>query len=234
MERLLIAGKDYIELPQSWDEVSFKQFLDLSQSDNLDLAAVSILTGISKSQWADSKNINLYYYCMDSLSKWVKQGIGEINDKQLNRLKFLTKDIDLGDIGEETVAQYEDMKIIMGKYTVEYQTSPIEAMRKYYPTIAAIYLQPKASGERYDHSKAIKLNDQINELPAPMVIGVVNFFLLKYIGSRTGIGQGAQVPSSRLKRWMQGLVKFIRRLALRLYLTHWQKEILKRKIILNG
>ena len=66
MERLLFIDDTYIELPESWEDVTFEQFVKLQVCDNVDLNAVSILTGVSKEDWANSKKTSLYYYCMNS------------------------------------------------------------------------------------------------------------------------------------------------------------------------
>lgn len=234
MERLAFIGDTYIELPESWDEVSFSQFIKLQECDNVDLNAVSILTGVSKEDWAQSNDTSLYYYCMNKISTWIKSGLDDINEIETRKIRWMSKELEFGDIGENTVAQFEDVKILLGKYEELYKTKPFDAMEMYYPLICSIYLQPKASKEKYDYSKAKELVSQIKELPAPMVIGVVNFFLMRYIVSVSGIKPNVQKGSSLWKRLKQGLVTYIKRLALRLYLTAWQKEILRKKIILSS
>jgi hypothetical protein len=60
MERLLFIDDTYIELPENWDDVTFEQFVKLQVCDNVDLNAVSILTGVSKEDWANSNKTRLY------------------------------------------------------------------------------------------------------------------------------------------------------------------------------
>jgi hypothetical protein len=234
MERLLFIDDTYIELPESWDDVTFEQFVKLQVCDNVDLNAVSILTDVSKEDWANSNKTSLYYYCMNNISKWITSGINEINDSEIRKIKWRSKELEFGDLGENTVAQFEDAKILLAKYDTLYKSHPFDAMDKYYPLICSIYLQPKAGKEKYDFSKAESLVEQIRQLPAPMVIGIVNFFLLKYIVSMSGIKGNAPKQISLLKRLKLGLQRFIRRLALQLYLTVWQKETLRRRIILSS
>lgn len=234
MERLLFIDNTYIELPESWDDVTFEQFVALQVCDNVDLKAVSILTGVSKEDWAESNNTSLYYYCMNAIYKWIKSGINEINDSETRKIKWMSDEMEFGDIGENTVAQFEDAKILLQQYEVMYKTKPFDAMAKYYPLICAIYLQPKASKEKYNYGKAESLVGQIRTLPAPMVIGIVNFFLLRFIVSTTGIEGSVPRQISLWKKLKLVLVRSIKRSALRLYLTAWQKEILKKKIILSS
>ena len=129
-----------------------------------------------------------------------------------------------------TMAQYEDLKILLAKYQTEYEKDPIAAMKAYYPLFVAIYLQPKTSGEKYDYSKAKEMVTQINQLPAPTIIGIVNFFLTKLAVSSLGIGTSAPSSNSWLKNWMLALNNYTRRLAFQRHLTAWQMEISKKKI----
>jgi hypothetical protein len=234
MERLLFIDDTFIELPESWDDVTFEQFVKLQVCDNVDLNAVSILTGVSKEDWANSNKTSLYYYCMNSISKWITSGINEINDSEIRKIKWMSETMEFGDLGENTVAQFEDAKILLAKYDTLYKTHPFDAMDKYYPLICSIYLQPKASKEKYNFGKAEALVSQIRTLPAPMVIGVVNFFLLRFIVSQSGIEGSAPKQISAWKKLKLGLERSIKRLAFRLYLTAWQKETLKKRIILSN
>lgn len=234
MQRLLFVKDEYIELPESWEEVSFKKFLDLSECDNVDLSAVAVLTGVNKEDWAKSNNVSLYYYCMNELSKWVTKGIVDMNNREVKRLEFLSKNIEFADLAEQSVAQYEDLKILLDKYQKLYESKPFEAMRLYYPLMASIYLQPKVNSEQYNYEKAQSYVTDIMELPAPVVIGVVNFFLTKFVASRIGISNNVQMASSRWKRWKQGFQNYIKRLVFRQFLTAWQKGTLRKRITLKG
>lgn len=233
MEKLIFDKESYFELPESYDEVTFAQFMALADCEKVDLKAVSILTGISEEEWASSNNVPLYYYCFNAISTWMSKGLADLNQREVNRISFLSKNIELADIGEHSVAQYEDLKILLGKYQTEYETDPIEAMKAYYPLFVAIYLQPKANNEKYDYSKAKEMVEQINQLPAPTVVGITNFFLTKLAASSLGIDTNALNSSSWWKKSTQGLKNYTKRLALQRHLTAWQREISRKKIILK-
>jgi len=230
MQELILDEKTYFELPESYEEVTFEQFMKLADCDSVNLKAVSILTGVSEDKWAESNNIPMYYFCFNAISNWMGKGLAELNDREVNRLSYLSKHIEFADIGEQSVAQYEDLKILLAKYQTEYEKDPIAAMKVYYPLFVAIYLQPKTSGEKYDYSKAKEMVGQINQLPAPTIIGIVNFFLTKLAVSSLGIGTSAQNSSSWLKKLMLELNSFTKRLAFRRHLTAWQMEISKKRI----
>jgi hypothetical protein len=228
--KILDLGGDKITLPESWQEVSFNQYIKLAQTDNTDLDQIAILTGADKEKWAASKDTSKYYYCFNEISKWLKSGADEMLQGQVKSLEYLTKNIDLGDLGEETVKQFEDLKIIADKFYKIHEIDPIRAMKEYYPLMCSIYLQPKAFKEDYSYDKAKALVPQIEKLDAPTVIGVVNFFLLRYTASLVGIRKGVPKESSPLKRWRQALTTYIRRLVFRQYSTRLQREISRKKI----
>jgi len=230
MQELILDEKTYFELPESYEEVTFEQFMKLADCDSVNLKAVSILTGVSEDKWAESNNIPMYYFCFNAISNWMGKGLAELNDREVNRLSYLSKHIEFADIGEQSVAQYEDLKILLAKYQTEYEKDPIAAMKVYYPLFVAIYLQPKTSGEKYDYSKAKEMVGQINQLPAPTIIGIVNFFLTKLAVSSLGIGTSAPNSSSWLKKLTLELNSFTKRLAFRRHLTAWQMEISKKRI----
>jgi hypothetical protein len=230
MQELILDEKTYFELPESYEEVTFEQFMNLADCDSVNLKAVSILTRISENIWAESNNIPMYYFCFNAISNWMGKGLAELNDREVNRLTYLSKHIEFADIGEQSVAQYEDLKLLLAKYQTEYEKDPIAAMKAYYPLFVAIYLQPKTSGEKYDYSMAKEMVTQINQLPAPTIIGIVNFFLTKLAVSSIGIKSSALNSSSWWKKLMLALNNYTRRLAFRRHLTLWQGEILKKKI----
>jgi hypothetical protein len=230
MQELILDEKTYFELPESYDEVTFEKFINLADCESVNLKAVAILTGVSETKWAESNNIAMYYYCFNTISNWMGKGLAELNDREVNRLSYLSKNIEFVDIGEQSVAQYEDLKILLAKYQAEYEKDPIAAMKAYYPLFVAIYLQPKTSGEKYDYSKAKEMIGQINQLPAPTIIGIVNFFLTKLAVSSLGIKSSAPISSSWLRKLTLALNNYTRRLAFRRHLTVWQGEILKKKI----
>ena len=230
MQELILDEKTYFQLPESYDEVTFEQFMKLADCDSVNLKAVAILTNVSEDKWAESNNIPMYYYCFNAISTWMGKGLAELNDREVNRLSYLSKHIEFADIGEQSVAQYEDLKILLAKYQSEYEKDPIAAMKAYYPLFVAIYLQPKTSGEKYDYSKAKEMVTQINQLPAPTIIGIVNFFLTKLAVSSLGIKTSAPNLNSWLKRLMQGLSNYTKRLVFRRHLTLWQMEISRKKI----
>jgi hypothetical protein len=230
MDKIKFKDK-LIELPESYEEVSFEKFMALADCEGVNLKAVSILTGISEEEWSSSNDVAAYYYCFNSLSTWIGKGISEMTDREVKKLKYLSKNIELTDIGEQSVAQYEDLKILASKYQTHYESDPIEAMKEYYPLFVAIYLQPKTQGEKYDYSKAKELTKFVNELPAPTVIGITNFFFTKLVASSFGIRTSAPSSSSWLKSWMLGLNNYTKRLAFQRHLTAWQVAISRKKTI---
>jgi hypothetical protein len=234
MEKILFDKEHYIELPESFEEVTFKQLMALGNCQGVDLEVVAIMTNVPKEKWQASNNVAVYYHCFNSLYKWVLTGISEMTISQINRLVFLTKKIELLDIAEQSVAQYEDLKILLSKFQKAHESNPTEAMKEYYPKMAAVYLYPMATGKPYHYGEAMGYVEEISDLPCTQVIGVVNFFLLKFAASTTGISNSAPNRNYSLRKPTQVLGNYLRRLAFRRFLTHWQREILKKKTILKN
>lgn len=231
MEKLLFTDKEYIEIPETIDEVTFRQFIGIADCDNLNLQAISILTNVSREEWAVSTNTSLYYYIFNKLSSWLLKELNELGNKEINRLSYYSKNIEVTDLGDLSVAQFEDLKILFTKYQELYLTEPIKAMREYMPIMVAIYLQPLATGEDYNYEKCKAITDQVNELPAPTVIGLVNFFLVKFAVSASGMKANAQKPVTWWRKPMQVLSNYLTRLAFSQRLTRWQAVTFKRKTI---
>ncbi len=100
--------------------------------------------------------------------------------------------------------------------------------------MAAVYLYPMATGKPYHYGEAMGYVEEISDLPCTQVIGVVNFFLLKFAASTTGISSSVPKANYSLRKPMQVFVNFLKRLAFQRFLTRWQREILKKKITLKN
>lgn len=232
MKEVLFNNKT-VQVPESWDDVSFSQFVELGKHDAVNSSVVATLLKLPLIEVVTSKDTMVYNSILAELENWVAQGVGEIMDEEANMIEYNRKAIEFGDVGECTVAQLEDCKILINKYQKAQEVDRFNALLEYYPQIVAVYFQPKAEKKEYDYSRAKKLVPLISDMPAKTVIGIVNFFLLQYVILKIGTSRNVPKANSPLKRLSQVCQQFIKRSVFRLYSTVLQREILKRKITLS-
>lgn len=156
------------QIPITWDEVTFKQFLDLSKIGPDDAGILAYFFNIDKETVKKAKIKNL--------------------DSVINALQFLKKDIDyknlpsaiLGyDIPQnlefETIGQYEDIKAELAKVK---DGKEIDVLSLYPLFVATYAMKP------YDGLKVDEFAEQFFNAPCGEVLAVGNFTLMKLSGLR--------------------------------------------------
>lgn len=166
-------------IPQGWNEVSFKQLIDIAKAKN-DVERFSALTGLSPELLQIDELVDFYVW-IDHNTSWRNEPF-PANDTNPNLTWIykedyytLPKDLNFASIG-----QYEDMKHTVGELIDGKE--PIELMEKY-PLVVAIYLQKLIDGE-YDYNKAVELSEELLEYPCEDISNTANFFLSKFLRLR--------------------------------------------------
>ncbi len=217
--------KVHKDIPESWSQVKFKHFLKLhdhpkdpvtNQWDNS--VILSVLTGIDVETIKKAKITNV--------------------DDLLLVLSFFQKDSPLivpetilgynvpKDLGFETVAQYEDLKLHL-KEAKENKATEVQLMANY-PLYCGIYACSQKYGE-YDWEKAGYMVEEFMEAPATEVLAIGNFTLLKLIGLNLGIRRDAPKPITRLKNWRLVLKCWVMSLVLPVQLRIWKRRLHTKK-----
>lgn len=193
------------QIPTSWKEVTFWQFLKLAEAKN-DLSAVlSVFTGIDQ----------------PTLKKATISNLGKV----VELLRFIeTEQMDLTlpkwiidypvpqNLELESVEQFEDLKLESLKVKDE--------GIKHYTLLCAIYAcQP------YDEKEAEKLAPAFMNAPCEEVVAIGNFTLMKLIGlSNPGLS-GILPKNSPMRKWRLVIRSWRARLAFTVRYYFWNRKL---------
>lgn len=167
-----INGKP-IQITDSWAKTTFGQYLRIMKLKNDTIELLSIITGLEYDYLKKAKITGIEKLLVAS---------GFINSvpdiptqaKKIGGFKLPLNSKGIFDIQFESLAQFEDMRMIMGKTDMK---DPI-ALTESYATYCAIYVQKLRDGE-YDGEKAMGMVPEIHTCPAFDVISAGSFFLTR-------------------------------------------------------
>jgi hypothetical protein len=204
------------DIPTSWDEVTYRQFLEMYDCGEDYAKLISLFTGIEVEKLRKAKIFNF--------------------DKVLEILQFLsTKPADAvppkilkytipKNLEFETIGQFEDLK---KEIENSKSLSPFEQMQRY-PLYCATYACSQEFGE-YDWRHAERIAPYFLNAPALEVLAVGNFTLVKLIGLKFSIKTDFQRPLTPLQRWTLVFRLWVKRMVSS---VHW--FIWKRKLDIKG
>jgi hypothetical protein len=199
------------EIPTCWEEVTFKQFVEMAECGDDYAKLLSVFTGIDPEILRKAKVHNL--------------------ESIVRVLQFLgTKPLDvvpatiLGykvpkDLGTESIQQWEDLKKDL-RDTKE--LGPKEQMLRY-PLYVATYCCEQEYGE-YDWKRAENMAKRFENAPALEVLAIGHFTLAKLIELRFGIKDFFPKPSTPRKSWMLALSVWVRHMAFSARLALWKRK----------
>lgn len=196
-----------IDLPTSWHNVTYGQFLKVQDLSGNIAGIISLFTGISEEQIRVAKIQNLDAIIL---------AMGFLNTEPPNTkpLKILGYDIP-ADLGFETIAQFEDLKDTLKKA----KDMSVKDHLNNYPIYCAIY-----ACKEYDWKKAEAMAHEFLNAPCPEVLGIGNFTLAKLIGLTLSTGQNSQKPNTPWKKFKQVLTAFRIRLVFMVRFFTWRKK----------
>lgn len=181
------------ELPESWGNVTFQNYLDLLFCGDDYVKIIALFTGVEESilRAARIENLSLIISTLKFLSTPMKY---RIPDQILGHK--IPKDLEL-----QTIGQFEDLK----SERLKFSDDKIANLRKY-PLIVATYLI-----DDYSWEAAEKLAPQLFNLSCQEVLAVGNFTLVKLIELRSNTSQTSllapDTPMNRLKLAMKAWLK---------------------------
>jgi len=180
------------QIPTTWEDVTFKQYIQLFDLKDDTIQLVSIFTGLE----------------YDILKNAVIVGLDDI----LKALSFVNKKPEFPgsvsqcgpyqipnntkgqfNIQHESLAQFEDMRQIMRKIPA----NDIKEHTKAYGKYVAIYLQKIKNGE-YKPLMVPEMEDEVENMPAFEVCSLGAFFFLKLWSLSTGTVSAS--PSTALTK----------------------------------
>jgi hypothetical protein len=167
-----INGKP-IEITDSWAKTTFGQYLRIMKLNNDTIELLSIITGLEYEYLKKAKITGMEKLLVAS---------GFINTvpyipteaKKIGPFKLPLNSSGIFDIQFESLAQFEDMRLLMGKSDLKDPYQLTESYAKY----CALYVQKLRDGE-YDADKALAMLPEIMTYPAFDVISAGSFFFVR-------------------------------------------------------
>lgn len=207
---VLNGVKVHREIPTSWDQVTYGQFLQLSECLDSPVKILTVFTGIQE----------------DILSKAMITGLDSIiavlGFLRTEAPQILPRTI-LGyqlpaDVGLETLDQYTDLKDDLDKSG---DLKGIEALQKYTLYCAIYACRPKHG--RYDWDLAEAMAPEFLNAPAPEVLAIGNFTLAKLIGLNLNIDPASRKKITRWKKFRLVLKVWLKSIRITERLNPWRK-----------
>jgi len=194
------------EIPESWDDVTFKQLNALMNDDDT-LSRLSILTNIPKHYFSKYPELADFYVWVESKLEWANKWDEDNSDVET----FMLKDGVFNfpkDIGMLSVGLYKDIQS-------EVQENKDDILSTY-PLICASYYQIIKDGE-YDYIKAKEYISMFDDQPCKAVWNAAGFFLSKVESLKNGTKRGVRGRVIQvIKRWL-ALIGFRKYSGLKLY-----------------
>lgn len=203
------------DIPTSWDQVNYGQFLELTDCVDDYVKIFTVFTGISAETIKKAKITGL-----DSV-------IAVLGFLRKEPVQIMPKTI-LGyplpaDLGFETLDQYTDLKDDLDKSG---ELKGKDALVKY-PLYCAIYACKAKYGE-YDWKLAESMADEFLKAPAPEVLAIGNFTLAKLIGLNLNIDPASRRKITRMKRYRLVLKVWVQNMATTVRSSLWPKRTIPR------
>lgn len=196
------------EIPTSWDQVNFGQFIDLSEAGKDIAKILSVFTGIEAETIRKAKIHNLDVI-LKVLSFIEKETINNkvpaeiLGHKMPQNLQF------------ESIGQYEDLKLEAAKIKDNSKESLMA-----YTKFCAIY-----ATNPYDYKEAEKLAPEFLKAPCSEVVAIGNFTLLKLIESSDITLSKALQSRLHPKKWKLVLIALLARLAFTVRYFLWKRRL---------
>jgi hypothetical protein len=164
-------GKIKFNLPQSYDELSFDQFIALRKSTGNIIEVLSILSGVDEATWKGMTDLDLdvkLLPAIDFLSKKIDFSGYLLPDK----IKIGEEFYPIPDIRQKTFGQ----KLALQRKISEVQNNEGDEF-DIMTYAVALYFQPAMDNSSFDETKVEELLPIIGKCKAYEVIPVATFFL---------------------------------------------------------
>jgi hypothetical protein len=192
-------------IPLSWKEVTFEQFIKLAEARQDFAAILSVFTDIDPETLRKAQITNLPLI-MDALSFIDKQPLDTTIPDSILGYK-LPKNLEA-----ETIAQFEDLKL-------EAMEVKDKGLSKY-TVITAIYLV-----NPYDYNQAVELSSQLLKAPCEEVVAIGNFTLTRLIDWKSYGLKNILKPPSLMKKLKLAMTAYLARLAFTVRYYLWKNRL---------
>ncbi len=195
------------QIPISWAEVTFRQFIALQECKDDFVKVMSLFTSIEPDIIRKALIDNL-----DAVI--LSLGFLQTEPGQIKPTSILGYELPK-DLGFESIAQFEDVKDTLKKAK---DMTVLDHMNLY-PLYCSIY-----ACKPYDWIKAEELSNKFFDAPCQEVLGVGNFTLAKLIGLKLSTGQKSQKRSILPKKFRLALTAWRMHLAFTVRSFFWKKR----------
>lgn len=193
------------EIPTKWEEVSFQKFLKLTTCGDDTVKIISLFTDIDEETLKKAKISNLE--SLITLLGFLKTEMNLTIPDTCQGYK-IPKNLEF-----ETIGQYQDLK---AEALILSQTNSFDQ----YALFCAIY-----ATNPYDYKKAEELKSVFMDAPCTEVMAIGNFTLAKLAELTTGIKAKSLLPNIHRKKFLQGLIDWLRSLVFIARYYTWRKKL---------
>lgn len=184
-----------INLPTSWDQVTFRQFLKLDECGNDIVKVIALLTGIEYDTLLKAKIVDM------------DQVIAMLGFLNRPAQPFIPTSI-CGypvpkDLAFEEVQMFVDLKTYIAETK---EKTGLEQLAQY-PVYCAVYACSHRYG-KYDFQLAENLSEVFFDAPCTEVLGIGNFTLARLIGLNLNIAVNSRKPLTRMQRFKLVLISW--------------------------
>jgi hypothetical protein len=199
------------EIPTCWEEVTFKQFVEMAECGDDYAKLLSVFTGIDPEILRKAK-----IYSLDSIIR-VLQFLGT-KPADVVPKTILGYNIPK-DLGTESIQQFEDLK----KEIRDSKDMEAKDQLLKYPLYVATYCCAQEYGE-YDWKRAENMAKRFENAPALEVLAVGNFTLMKLIELKFNIKDFYRKPNTHKKNWRLALSVWVRHMVFSVRLFLWKRK----------
>lgn len=209
--RIHVNGQPY-EIPTSWDEVTFAQFLRIAQTTT-DSERLAAITGLDAETIRNARIKNLDKVLR--LLSFMNSAEGETGLPKRILGYEVPDNLEL-----EQTGRYEDIKLIISTFPQDGKLST-ESLTKYTEICGAIF-QPDYLES--DDKKKAEFAKKFLNAPCLEVMAIGNFTLMKLIELNLNTAKPFPKSNTLLRRFRLALIVWLRRSAFSLRFYLWKRR----------
>lgn len=195
------------DIPTTWDQVSFRQFVKISGKDFNGI--ISVLTDVPEEtlKLARIKNFDVLLSCLSFMQKPVDQ----LMPSTICGLP-VPKSLE-----DEAAARYGDLQGITKQFIKDDNIGNLQ----HYPLIVATYVTKSP----YDCKEAEALAEKIWDAPCGEVLAIGNFTLARLIASKSGMLDSSHLEGTLKNRLRRATINWLTRLAFSIRYGTWKRSL---------
>jgi hypothetical protein len=197
------------EIPTSWDQVSFRQFIETAKHGNNFNGIISAITDIPIETLAKAKikNFDVLLSCLSFMSTPVDQLV----PSSIIGLP-VPKSME-----DEAAGRYGDLQEITKQFVKDDNLGKLN----HYPLIVATYVTKSP----YDNKEADVLAEKLWDAPCGEVLAIGNFTLLRLHASRNGMLNSCHLEGTLKNRLRRATINWLTRLDFSIRYGTWKRSL---------